>query len=241
MASQNSLPWRFLTRLWRWSFLSLKYLFLGMMVYLLCCLIGLIPVNNNFQNSPDGIPVIIISNAVHSDLVLPIEAAGWNWRDHFPAADFQGNTAWATHVAVGWGDRGFFIHTPEWSDLKLSTAVNALLWPSSTCVHVSMTKREFVLGNGIEVRLTEEQYRRLVEKICTSFGQDPAERLQLIPDSSYHQYDAFYVGVGRYHLFNTCNNWVGRTMKHSGMRVGWFTPLPKSVFLWLPISDDASL
>lgn len=219
---------------WRPLVVMIKYSVWGVLIYLLICLIGLIPVNNDFRNSPHGIPVIIISNAVHSELVLPIEAAGWNWRDLFPATDFVNDTGWATHVSIGWGDRGFFIYTPQWSDLKLSTAANALLWPSSTCVHVSMTIGDLELDRGKEVKLTDQQYQELVKQILAGLNRDESGSLSRIPDSSYHQHDTFYVGNGRYHLFNTCNNWVGRAMQKTGIRVGWFTPLPKTVFFWLP-------
>jgi len=39
---------------------------------------------------------------------------------------------------------------------------------------------------------------------------------------------------GSYHCLNTCNCWVGRALRSCGVRTGWFTPLPKTVFFYLP-------
>ena len=36
------------------------------------------------------------------------------------------------YVAIGWGDRGFYVDTPTWADLKLSTLCNALFVPSES-------------------------------------------------------------------------------------------------------------
>src|SRR5205807_1732756 len=50
--------------------------------YLLAVLIGLIPVNNNFEPTPDGIEVLLVSSSIHCDFVLPIQTEVINWRDH---------------------------------------------------------------------------------------------------------------------------------------------------------------
>jgi len=31
-------------------------------------------------------------------------------------------------LAFGWGDKGFYLNTPTWADLKFSTAVKAAFW-----------------------------------------------------------------------------------------------------------------
>ena len=110
-------------------------------------LVGLIPVNNDFESTPDGIEILLVSSAIHADIVLPIKTEAIDWRERFPAECFVGDTSGATHVAIGWGDKGFFIDTPTWADLRFSTAANALLWPSGTCMHVSLTNAEY-LGDG---------------------------------------------------------------------------------------------
>ena len=216
--------------IWRWF----KRFLLVPLGYLGLALIGLFPVNNDFQQDPQGVEVLFISNAVHSDIVMPLEAAGFDWRQRIPDSAFQGNVSQSTHVAISWGDRGFFIETPQWSDLKFSTAANALLWPSPTCVHISMIEREWLGDEAVAIKLSPEQYRKLVDAICESFVVGDDDKFVSIPGESYGWGDAFFESNGNYHILNTCNSWVGRAMKRSGIRVGWFTPLPKTIFLWLP-------
>jgi uncharacterized protein (TIGR02117 family) len=67
-----------------------------------------------------------------------------------------------------------------------------------------------------------------------SFRRDEDGRFQLIDGAAYGSNDAFYEAHGAYHAFNTCNCWVGRGLKAAGVRTGWFTPLPKTVSLYLP-------
>ncbi len=205
-----------------------------MALYVLIVLVGLIPVNNEFEPTPDGVEILLISNPVHADLVLPVDTNTVNWREHFPADCFSGDTSGATHIAFGWGDKGFFIETPTWADLRASTAAKALFWPSDTCMHVRLTKAERLRDGSRSVRISVTQYERLVEYINESFRQESdGSRIQ-VGVAAYGPHDAFFEAHGTYHCINTCNCWIGGAMRSAGIRCGWLTPLPKTVFLYLP-------
>ena len=103
--------------------------------YLLVVLVGLIPVNNEFDPSQGKIRIRVVSSPVHADFMLPISNQVIDWRTVFPADCFPSDTSKATHLAVGWGDRGFFLETPTWADIKVSTTAKAMLWPSESCMH----------------------------------------------------------------------------------------------------------
>ncbi|MEO2018660.1 MAG: DUF2459 domain-containing protein, partial [Fuerstiella sp.] len=153
-AAGKSIPRRMLALLKRCALgISLVVAF-----YFLVVLVGLIPVNNDFAAGQDSIVILVTSNPVHADVVLPIETSVVNWRDHFPAECFSGETRSATHVAIGWGDKGFFLQTPTWNDLKMSTAANALFWPSESCLHVTMKSAVTTNENTRSVRISRQQY-----------------------------------------------------------------------------------
>lgn len=209
-----------------------------LVVYFGIVLVGLIPVNNDFLADEQGVEIMVISNAVHADLVLPLHNEHCDWRNDFSPSEFIADTNGATHVAIGWGDAGFFIHTPTWNDLKFSTAANALLWPSQSCLHVSMTRDEYVRPHAQVVKVSPQQYGELVQFIQSTFvTNDAGEKVSL--EGAYGRTDAFYEAAGNYHALNTCNSWAGRGLKSAGVRVPWLTPMPKSVFLYLP-EDDGS-
>jgi hypothetical protein len=45
------------------------------------------------------------------------------------------------YLAFGWGDKGFYLNTPEWADLKVSTALNAAFGLSSSAIHSTFYKK----------------------------------------------------------------------------------------------------
>lgn len=205
-----------------------------LLAFVIIILIGLIPVNNGFQESTGGIEIFVTSNPVHAEIVMPIESSVINWRDEFSADCFPSETHLATHVAIGWGDRGFFLKTPTWTELKISVAANALLLPSETCLHVTMKSSVVSRANTRGVRISEQQYARLVEHVTSAFRRDSTDRVLQVTGEHYSWNDAFFEAHGTYHVLNTCNSWVGRTLQNTGVRVGWMTPLPKTVFWSLP-------
>src|ERR1043166_571354 len=103
----------------------------------------------------------------------------------------------------------------------------------STCLHVEMWDESYVPDGASKTRISQEQYRRLVEYILGSFRRDEGGRFLRIEQGAYGADDAFYHAQGSYHAFNTCNCWVGGGLKSAGVRTGWFTPLPKTVSLYM--------
>jgi uncharacterized protein (TIGR02117 family) len=220
-------------RIARGVFRCCKFFLLLLTLYLLVALVGLIPVNNDFEPTADGVEILIISTAIHADFVLPIRNETVDWSQHLPSNDFKGDVSRATHVAFGWGNREFFLDTPTWADVKAGTLFRAVFWPSPSCMHVNMWNNKSIPA-GAKTRISHEQYRRLVEHVLGSFRRDEDGRFLLIEGGAYGTNDAFYQAHGSYHAFNTCNCWVGQGLKSAGVRTGWFTPLPKTVSLYMP-------
>jgi len=228
--------------LWRKTFIwvrrVLKLMLVAFLLYVGIVLIGLIPVNNNFETPADGIQIYLVSNAVHADLILPKITDTIDWSEKFNEASFLGDISSESHVAFGWGDRGFFLETETWNDFRLSTAANALFLPSGSCLHVSFTNphnyREVVA-----VTISEQQYARLVEFIDNSFEVDTAGEFIPIVGEAHSTNDAFFCSQGRYHLLNTCNSWVGRALKTAGVRTPWLSPLPKTPMLYIDNEEIA--
>ena len=209
-----------------------KWMIFIFLAYIAVNLIGLIPVNNDFVPTEDGVQLFVASNAVHADIIVPKSNEVFDWTEAFADANFLGDISQESHVAIGWGDRGFFLETPTWDDLKLSTATNALLLPSDTCVHVSFTRPEFY-PNATPVTVSMEQYEQLVEFINETFKMNASGNRSQIEGYAYSRTDAFFDAHGRYHIFNTCNSWAGRALKRAGVRTPWSSPLPKTPMLYI--------
>lgn len=235
-------------RIWRVSFRSSATIVGLLLFYLLCALIGLIPVNNQFREPETGQTIYVYSGEVHSDLILPVVSEIVDWRDHFTASDYKSSIAYSSHVSIGWGDRGFYLETPTWSDFKLSVAAKAMLLPSRTVLHVRYQGKPRELDNQRKVVITDEQYRRLVDYILASAkkesdnndsnepmaGNKLFSKPKRIACDTYGPRSSFYEATGTYHAFNTCNCWAGNGLKQAGVRVPCFSPFPKAILRYLP-------
>lgn len=219
-------------RIWRWLVRTALSVLAFLACYALFLLIGLIPVNRGFAPAADGVEVFLYEGSVHTDLIFPIQNDQWDWGELTADGAFASPTPWATHVAIGWGDRGFYLDTPTWAELKASTALRAMFWPSRTVMHVSATTRPETDGVMRRVVLAQDQYARLCEEVAKSFKRE-RDALQPI-DFAYHQFDAFYEARGSYHCFYTCNSWAGDCLKTAGASTPLFTPLPGMVGMYLP-------
>ena len=87
--------------------------------------LSLVPSVSENSSAPKNIEIFILSNGVHTDFVLPVKSEFKDWSEIFPFNDFVAANETCHYIAIGWGDKGFYIDTPTWADLKASTAFKA--------------------------------------------------------------------------------------------------------------------
>lgn len=194
---------------------------------------GAIPANRGWTEPGTGVRIFVESNGVHTGLVLPVAAAGIDWRDLLRASDIA-DPRYAAHRwrSFGWGEREFYLETPTWGDVRPSTVLAAAIGSDETLMHVAYIA-EPVPGDAVHaITLRPAEYRRLAAFIRGSFrierGRRPTHR------HGYGASDAFYEGLGRYDAITTCNAWTGDALRHAGVRVGAWTPFPETVLRWFP-------
>ena len=130
---------------------SLEILILLLCTYLTIALIGAsLPINTDYNPENGEIEIFIISNGVHTDICLPVETTQINWADFIDTKTFRGINQKPQFISIGWGDKGFFLDTPDWSDLNASTAINAAFLPSSTAMHVTYFLRKPIERKSIK-------------------------------------------------------------------------------------------
>lgn len=207
-------------------------LFAFFLLYTLIILIGLFPLNNSATKSSNEITIYLISNNIHTDIAVPRITETVNWDHVLSEAKFSGDVSLQTHLAFGWGDRGFYLEAENISDLTLSAAFRALFMPSKTAMHVTYLEPN-AYADVIEIAISNEQYKLLTQFILDSFRKDSSDNFVQINGMSYTTTDAFFEAHGSYHLFNTCNSWTGRALEVTGVTVPLFTPLPKTPLLYI--------
>ncbi|OXA86344.1 TIGR02117 family protein [Flavobacterium hercynium] len=193
-------------------------------------LISKITVNSDIAKikQQKTIPIYILSNGVHTDIVVPVVNEVKDWRKEIQFSHTQSKDSTMNYIAFGWGDKGFYLNTPEWSDLKASTALRAMFGVSSSAMHTTFFKNLKEGEDCKRILISEENYKKLVAYISESFlipGQP-----QWIEGHSYGRKDAFYEAKGSYNLFYTCNTWANNALKAANQKASLWTVYDKGIF-----------
>lgn len=188
---------------------------------------GAIPTNGAWRPPAQGVRIFIESNGIHTGIVVPKVAAGVDWRGLAPAGDLADpRYGRFDHLAIGWGEKAFFLETQTWADVKVGTMLRAAVGSPRTLMHVEHVPAPAVGDDVRAVVVSEAEYRRLAAFITASFA--PGGKRY----PGYARYDVFYDAQGRYDAVATCNAWTGDALRSAGVRIGRWTPFPGSVMQW---------
>lgn len=190
--------------------------------------------NRGHQEPATGEAIFIRSNGVHTDLILPIQSAEDDWATVLPFAHTRSGDSAFTHVAFGWGDKGFYLETKEWADLKVSTALKAAFGLSGSAMHVTYCDRPGVDAHCRTILVDAMTLDTLNALIMEGFTPAAGGGPRWIPGHQYEQHDAFYEGSGRYGLFFTCNTWANSVLKQAGLPAALWTATADGILRHYP-------
>lgn len=196
-------------------------------LYLIIVMIGM-AVPSSGGNQTKDIEIFVQSNGVHTDICMPTESPYCDWSDFIPIEDYPLNKA-HLYIAIGWGDKGFFLDTPTWDDLTAKTALTAAFLPSPCAMHVEY-KGELPIPKEMckSEWISKENYLALVKYIQASF-ELKAGKVQFISGTSYWGTDHFYEAKGDYHMMNTCNSWTNGAIKSAKLKTASFAVFPSTI------------
>ena len=190
-----------------------------------------IPVNKDQSEYKDqNLSIYILTNGVHTDIVVPYFNEAYDWRTYLDPRLTPGKQTSAQWVSFGWGDKGFYLQTPEWKDLKASVAFNAAFGLSESAMHVTYYDKLVTSDNCIEIKLNKEQYQRLCKYILNRFDMENNKLMLVKTDQNYGLNDVFYEAKGKYSLFYTCNTWANNVLKSANLKASLFTLWDKGIF-----------
>ncbi len=214
----------------KFIFYPLLILLGALLLYLAAAVIAmLVPINPPRISEGKDIEIIVKTNGLHADLILPMKNEVYDWEALLPL----GIDAPMSHIAIGWGEKNFYLNTPTMSDLTFPTLVKALFVPSEAAMHVEHRRYKPSIGDDARsIWVSEEMYEKLVEYILDFFVIKDGQA-EIITGKGYHEYDAFYAAQGKYHMFWTCNNWTNTGLKKVGIKNSLWTPMDWGVFFYL--------
>lgn len=206
---------------------------LGIVIFYVICAvtIPLIGVPAEKTTESKSIEAYILTNGVHTDIVVPVKSEVFDWSKEIPFEDTKSKRTDFKYLSVGWGDKGFYLDTPEWKDLKASTAIKAAFWMSESAMHCTFYDKMKEGEDCKKIMLTKTQYQNLIQFIRDKFDRDASGKVQLIKtDAVYGDNDAFYDAKGRYSFLDTCNTWANDALKVAGQKAALWSPTDFGIF-----------
>lgn len=175
--------------------------------------------------------IYIQTNGVHTDIVVPVRNAYKDWSQQVKFSNTLANDTTMQWLAFGWGDRGFYLETPTWADLKASVALNAALGLGKSAIHSTFYRTMNEDESCKKIEISHDQYQRLTNYIMRSFRtDDDGNVIPIVTTANYNKTDAFYEAEGSYSLFFTCNTWANSALKACGQESCLWTPFDTGIF-----------
>lgn len=213
--------------------LKLVFALVGVVaIYLLCgLLIPYIEVSEKQVLEPKNIEIYIFTNGVHTDLVVPVKSEEKDWSKEIYFDNTISKRSNFKYLAIGWGDKGFYLDTPTWADLKFSTAVKAAFWLSESAMHCTFYDKMTESGDCRKILISKSEYLDLIKFIEAKFDRDKQGKPILIETNAvYGKNDAFYDAKGSYSFLETCNTWANEGLKSAGQKAALWTPSDRGIF-----------
>ncbi|MCZ4242974.1 TIGR02117 family protein [Pedobacter punctiformis] len=209
------------------------FFFIGSILLYFACAFCLsrITINKNPLNKQE-IAIYIMTNGVHTDIVVPAKHLLMDWTKEIKYSNTQSADSSYHYLALGWGDKKFYLETPEFSDLKLNVALGAITGLNSSAMHATYYKNIVEDESCKKLMIDSVQYAALVGYISKSFDQDAnGHFINIKTKANYDHADAFYEAVGSYSIFKTCNTWANSALKKCGQKSCLWTIFDTPIFL----------
>jgi uncharacterized protein (TIGR02117 family) len=169
----------------------------------------------------------LIQGPIHTDILLPLAP---ETRTRFAFAEAAGvplNHPDAEWLMLGWGSAAFYTTAGTYADITASAVLTAATGDEAV-IRLDALGPLPKMENLSFLNLSEEQFQALLSQTTAAFASQTA-----IDHPGFTGTDAFFPAQGHFHLFRTCNVWLGETLRASGIPFGLWTPANWSVSLSL--------
>lgn len=169
---------------------------------------------NNGATTADSLHTIyLIKQYWHTAVVFKKEGLD---ATVFPVAEYFRD---ANLIDIGWGDEKFYQHPGFDSGL----AYKALFYSTPSTLRVEgiyiSTEHYFDISEiVIELKINNEQLKILLNYIDETLWKDEDGKPEILSEQGSDRI-IFFRANGNYHLFNTCNTWLARGLKNTGINI----------------------
>ena len=168
--------------------------------------------------------VLLSTNGIHTDVVLPIRSEEMNWETDLGIHDFLKIDTFQTHLKFGWGDKNFYLKTKNWGDLTAGTLLRTIFGRNPGAVHLVLcTPKDLDPTSYFKLQLTKKQYKNLCSFIQKSIQYKNGKAIRIWPHP-YGTYEYFLESTLTYSMAYTCNTWTNDALKACGQQACVWTP-----------------
>ncbi len=191
--------------------------------------------NNKHQYAKKGVLIGIGSNGFHTEFVFPLQKDDYNWQQKLSILQNSSTTSAYQYLSFGWGDRAIYLDLPAWSELSWSLGFKTLFLPTPSLMRVVGFDKwdEKDYRSLFFFRVSMQEFNQLCDLILASFSLNYRREPISISTSKFDKDNYFFEAKEAYHAFNTCNIWVNRILKKSGIRTALWSPLDKAILFHL--------
>jgi uncharacterized protein (TIGR02117 family) len=168
-----------------------------------------------------------LQGPIHTDILFPLTP---ETRARFAFAESAGvpvNHPEAEWLMFGWGSAAFYTTAGTYADITAGAVLTAATGDDAV-IRLDVTGPFGAQSNLRYLWLSEAQFQALLERVVVSFASETP-----LDHPGFTGLDAFFPAKGGFHLFRTCNVWLGETFRASGIPFGLWTPANWSVTLSL--------
>ena len=179
----------------------------------------------------NDVAIYIQTNGDHTDIIVPVKNQVKDWTGEISYQNTISKDTTCNYVAIGWGDKGFYLNTPTWSQLKFSVAFRAAFALSTSAIHATFCKDLRENADCKKIMISNAQYAGLIAFIDNSFKRDAnGHVINIRTTANYDNEDAFYEAKRKYNLFYTCNTWANNALKACGQKACLWTVFDVGIF-----------
>lgn len=171
---------------------------------------------------------------MHINLILPMQNSAFDWKQFLSIEKIGRDTQENYHyLKFGWGDRDFYMNTPNWSEVKISNVLRALFMPGNPTAMYVQGFSSFPQEKDVEVTcigVSRKEYLQLASFIQNSFQRNPQGRPVRIQDGSEAS-SGFYEATGHYSALRTCNTWAAEGLRAANVNTPVWSGLASAVMM----------
>ncbi|MCU0828443.1 MAG: DUF2459 domain-containing protein [Tabrizicola sp.] len=178
-------------------------------------------------SGPPARQIGLLQGPIHTDILFPLTP---EVRARFAFAEAVGvpvNHPKAQWLVFGWGSAAFYTTAGTYADITASAVLTAATGDDAV-IRLDALGPLPPMETLRFLELSEAQFRALLTETTAALASETA-----LDHPGFTGTDAFFPAHGHFHLFRTCNVWLGETLRASGIPFGLWTPANWSVTLAL--------